>query len=209
MHQTEAVVLQAIPFKEYDRILTLFSPSGLLKLFLKSSKRNYLHTAALASPFTCADFHFTPGRKDLHRFEEGNIVNQHLSLRMDYETFLAAESMIHNVLRSQSIGKPAPKLYILFRMFLEHLPSNPSSIATAFSLKIMLHEGILQLGPLQATERYAGEITNLVGAISFSPQEEEWLTALTLARSLSQITNHQLPGDFRKKIEALLTQAFE
>src|SRR5690242_12913797 len=99
--QVEAIVLQAISFKEYDRNLTLFSPQGVLKLFVRARKRDYFHFAALTSPLTHAEFHYRLGRKDLHYLSEGAIIKQHLRIREQYETLTAAEKMIQAVLHSQ------------------------------------------------------------------------------------------------------------
>ena len=214
---TEAVVLQAAPFKEYDRILTLFSPQGLLKIFVKAKKRDYLHFAALTSPLTYAEFHYTPGRRDLHRLSEGAILKQNLRIRERYETLIAAESIIHSLLRSQWPGKPAPKLYHLFCLFIEHLPEvkNPSIFTTAFLIKILSHEGLLQLGESESTDtyRFAGERYLLsqapIGALPFSAEEEGLLSSIALCRSLAQIAESTPSPNFQQKIDLLFRQTFD
>ncbi|MFC2049265.1 DNA repair protein RecO [Chlamydiota bacterium] len=217
-HQAEGIVLQTTPFKDYDRILTLFSPHGLLKFFVKISKRDYLHSAALTSPWTHIELHYTAGRKDLHRMTEGTILAQNLKLRDRFETLTAADTMVQALLRSQWQGKPAPKLYILFRLFLEHLPTceNPQAGATAFLIKILSHEGLLQLSSElsspQPTSRYGGEqyppSHAPPGSIPFSSAEEALLSQLALSRSLSHITALTLPADFQTKIATLFSQVF-
>lgn len=213
--QIEAIVLHALPFKEYDRILTLFSPQGLLKLFVKGKKKEYLKVVALTSVLTHGEYHFTLGRKELHRLSDGTILNQHLRIRDRFETLLAAERMIKALLQSQWPGKPAPKLFQLFCLLMDHLPNvnDPSALATAFLLKVLRHEGILQLcTPLKSAFRFAGERYSKEeappGALSITEEEEELLTELALCRTLSQIAEHPLSVEFQQKIEHLFTQSF-
>src|ERR1700722_2098610 len=213
--QLEAVVLQAILFREYDRILTLFSPQGVLKLFVKGNKRDYLHLAALTSPLTHAEFHYSQGRKDLHRLSEGTILKQNLLIRASYTTLTAAEKMIQALLQSQWPGKPAPKLFYLFSLFLDQIPypKEYSTLITIFLLKILKHEGVLQLcTSLQSAYRFSGERYSQIdappGALLFTGEEEELLTELALTRSLSHIDGCILSLEFQKKIEILFAQTF-
>jgi DNA repair protein RecO (recombination protein O) len=212
---TEAIVLQAIPFKEYDRILTLFSPQGLLKFFVKVAKKEYLHLAALTSPLTLAEFHYTPGRKGLHRLVEGTILKQNIQIRESYTSLIIAEKMVYALLQSQWPDKPAPKLFALFILLLEHLPTvkEPSSFLTLFLLKLLRHEGLLQLStPLQAVYRFAGERYSQKeappGALLFTEEEEELLTSLALTRFLPDLKECTLSTEFQKKIEILSAQTF-
>lgn len=165
---------------------------------------------------TLAEFHYTSGRKDLHRLFEGSILKQHVRIRDRYETLSAAENMIQALLRSQWAGKPAPKLFQLFTLFIEHLPASqiPSCLSTAFLLKILKHEGILHLcTPLEASFRFAGERYPQPeappGALLFTAEEEEWLAILALARSFVTIDSQPLSPEFQKKIETLFSQAFD
>src|SRR5262249_13667698 len=127
----------------------------------------------------------------------------------------SAEKMVQALLDSQWPEKPAPKLYQLFSLFLELLPQSvhPSSLSTAFLLKVLRHEGILQLSSeMRACSRCAGERypTREVpfGALDFSFEEEALLTELALCRSMTQLSEFQLTMEFIKKIESLFFQAF-
>jgi DNA repair protein RecO (recombination protein O) len=212
--RSEAIVLQGIVFKEYDRILTLFAPHGLFKLFAKGTKRDYFHFAALTTPLTLAEFHYTQGRKDLHRLYEGSVLNQNIHLRERYETLMAAERLVAALLHSQWIGKPAPKLYHLFSLFIGHLSAvkDPYLLVTAFLLKILAHEGVLHLDTPCSTHRYGGErypsSEAPPGALFFSQEEETLLTQLTLCRSLAQFSYYQQNKEFQTKIELLFEQTF-
>lgn len=212
---TEAVVLQSFPFKEYDRILTLFSPLGILKLFVKGRKRDYLQLTALSSPLTHGEFHYTLGRRELHRMNDGTIINQNLRIRECFGAWTSAEKMVSALLLSQWPGKPATRLFQLFTRVLSYLPesADPQSLSTAFLLKILRHEGVLELcTPLQPTSRFAGERYSPTdapqGALSFSEEEEETLAELALSRSLTHLSEQKLSSEFHQKIGALFSQAF-
>ncbi len=214
LHQIEAIVLQSIPFKEYDRILTLFSPQGMLKLIAKGRKKDYLHLNALTSPLTHGEFHYTQGRKDLHKLSEGSVLRQNLKIRDRYETLTTAEKMIRALFKSQWPGKAAPKLFSLFAQFLDHLPKSlPETLYTVFLLKILRHEGVLELkAPLEACSRLGGERhppnQPPPSALPFTEEEEQLLTELSLSRSLSACSI-TIPNNFARKIETLFAQAFE
>lgn len=214
--RTEAIVLHALPFKEYDRILTLFTPQGLLKLFIKIKKRDYLHFAALTSVLTHAEFHYKKGRQDLHRFSEGSILAQHVRIRDTYESLSAAHTMIQAIQQSQWLDRPAPQLFSLVCRFLHHFPKakDPHLLTTTFLLKTLKHEGLLQLQPsITETYRFAGECYEKkqapLGALLFTEEEEMQLVELVLCRSLSQLDEHKTNSEFQNKITSLFNQAYE
>ena len=212
--QVEGIVLQAIPYKDYDRILTLFAPTGILKFFVKIRKRDYLHFAALTSPWTRVELQYALGRKDLHRVQEGTILAQHLRLRDSFANLTAADTMSQALLRSQWQGKAAPQLYSLFRLFLEHLPHSaaPHTYASAFLIKMLAHEGMLQLSKPQQTYRYGGEQYSAShappGHLTFSADEEHVLFQLAVSRSLSHIGALTLHAELHTKIGTLFSQVF-
>jgi len=212
--QTEGIVLQAIPFKEYDRILTLFSSAGLLKFFVKVRKKDYLKCIALTSPWTRVELHYTLGRGDLHRMTEGFILSQHLRLRESLEILEAADTMTKAILHSQLQGKPAPKLYSLLCLFLHQLPSchYPKSLASAFLIKILTHEGLLQLSTHQSTYRYGGELYFPQEAppnhVVMTGEEEKMLSEITHSRSLPFMTSLSLSVDLQSKIATMFQQVY-
>lgn len=214
MLQSEAIVLQAIAFKEYDRILTLFSPNGLIKMFAKG-KKNDFHFAALTSPLTYAEFHYTPGRKELHRLHEGSIINQNLILRQKYEHLVAAEKMCAALLQSQFVGKAAPKLFLLFRLFIEQLSNieDPTVLESAFLIKMMVHEGQLEFSLAEPTFRYGGERyvqkEAPPGSLAFSTDEEKALIKLAQCRSLEELRQSHIEKCFQNKVASLFQQLFD
>jgi hypothetical protein len=118
------------------------------------------------------------------------------------------------ILKSQWQGKGAPRLFQLFSLFLDYLPksSQPSTLATIFLLKILKHEGILQVCfPSQRGYRFAGEVYEEkeapLGALCFSQHEEELLARMALARSLVEIADKKLSDELEKKINSLFSQS--
>lgn len=223
MH-VEGIVLKAVPFKEYDKIITLFTlQEGLLSLFVRGSKRTSLQVAALTTPLTAAEYLYSPGKSSLGRFQEGSLLNQHFQLRESLSFLEAADQLSKAICASQWPGKPAPHLYFLFRTFLEKLPStsSPSSLVASFFLKILKHDGVLQdhsfcslcQSPLHDGFRIGGERFCRTDAPSealfFSSAEEKSLSFLTHSRSLATLASFGVDNDFFKKLSLLFYQAID
>lgn len=218
--QTEGVVLQTFPFKEYDRILTLFTPGGLLKLFVKGRKQNFLQQSALTAPLTIGEYFYIQGRSDLHRFRDGTIFHQNMRIRDNLEALQTANKLIQTILSSQWPGKPSPHLYILFRHFLQKISEteHPQRLIAAFLLKTLKHEGILQLQNICSIcqgftsyrlggECYCEEHAS-PQAIFFTSPEEELLQKLATSRSFEEIVSLSRTSELEENIETLFKQAF-
>lgn len=218
IHRVEGIVLTAFPFREGDHIITLLTPSGILKIFIKSRKNRQ---NALAFPLTEGEYLYVQARSDLLRFHEGTILSQNIKIRDRLETLLTAEKMIQALLSSQWPGKPTPHLYQLFRLFLQKLPTlqSPTWMAPIFFLKILKHEGMLQMQPRCTTcgdaavmrrygaERFCAKHAPLL-AQEFSPDEEKMLYILTESRSFEKMLSIPLEEPFIEKVEILFNQAF-
>lgn len=214
--QVEGIVLQSFPFKEYDHILTLFTPQGLLKFFAKGKKQYN----PLISPLTRGEYFFSQGRNDLHRLCEGSILSQNIKIRDSYENLKTAFFLIDALLRSQWPGKAAPQLYHLFSLFLQQIPEakDPMSLGIAFLIKIVKHEGILQtastcsLCEKEAAYRYGGESFCEVHADNeaflFLPEEEALLLKIAGCLSMQILTEESYPPAFLEKIKTLFAQCF-
>ncbi len=218
----QAVVLETSPFKEYDRIITLFSEQGLVKLFVKVSKRDFLLQNALTSPLVLGEYVCIQGRGNLLQFRDGTILCHHMSIRDHFEKYEIAQKMMQIILRSQWQGKPAPQLYTLFQVFLEKIstitPTN--SLLSAFILKTLKHEGILQLDSNCATcqerivggKRFKGERYCIKHAppdsLSFSAEEEREIERLSESRSWEKVLLPLSSCSFSEKIETLFNQLF-
>ncbi|MCB1073889.1 MAG: DNA repair protein RecO, partial [Chlamydiia bacterium] len=70
--RVEGIVLKAIPFKESDRILSIFTPDrGIISLFVKRISKSRPAMVNLTTPLCRAEFVFRKGRSDLYRFIDG------------------------------------------------------------------------------------------------------------------------------------------
>ena len=83
--KTEGIVLKAIPFKENDRILSLFTPDrGVMSLYVRGLSKKKPALVNLTTPLCRAEYHFRKGRSDLYRFIDGTILDLHLPMRRSY-----------------------------------------------------------------------------------------------------------------------------
>lgn len=220
LNKTEGIVLQATNYREYDKILTIFTPhNGLLKLFVKATKKTKLNLHPYSVPLAKGEFLYSEG-KALCKLHEGSLLNSHHELRNSLECLETAAKMISALLKSQIGDKSSPKLYLLFSFYLENLQNSkyPETVYISFLLKLLKHEGILQRGgctyckePLKFSYRYGGESFcekhALKGSQSFSEEEEKILFFLSEGRDFSKIGSFPLDKSFISKIISLFAQA--
>lgn len=204
------VILSVLDFREKNRIATIFSPEGLVKLV---GQRSSLLTA-----LTEGEFLFTEGRGDLGKLRDGTILDQHLRLRKRFESLEAAGKMAQAVLKTQWPGKEAPQLFHLFKTLLRLIPEveQPEELTSIFLVKTMKHEGVLQLldqcsyCERQPCKRFGGERFCQEhapeGALELSEEEEKQLNQIAEERSSKRLTG-QLKGLY-KPIESLFNQVF-
>lgn len=217
LNKTEGIVLQATNYREYDKILTIFTEKGLLKLFVKTSRKNKLNHLPFTVPLAKAEFLYFE-RKTLSKLHEATLINPHYELRNSLPHLEAASKIISAILRSQMSDKSAPKLYLLFSLFLENLHASncPETVYISFLLKLLKHDGLLQKGDCSyckepSSHRYGGEAFcekhALRGSKVFLAEEEKLLEFLTNARHFSKIASFSLDKNFIGKINALFDQA--
>lgn len=188
MHEerTQGIVLRSLDYKDNQRIVTGFTPIGLISLIVKGiAKKN----SALTTPFCEAEFVLKKGRSDLWLFLDGTVLNSHLSLREKLPSLQAAGSMAQVILSSQLPGKSSYDLYSLFRAYLQQIPSfeSPASLVASFQLKLLGYEGLLA-PPLEE---------------GFSFSQEEWplLQQLYHAKQYSALRSLVLPAHMPQKID--------
>jgi DNA repair protein RecO (recombination protein O) len=187
LEKTEGVVLRSLVYGENARILTLFTrEAGLISLIVKgvSGKRVYL--LSLCSPFCSGEFIYRKGGSDLYRFQDGTIVDEHISLRREWRYIETAAVLARALLQSQLPGKSAPLLYALFLAYLKQIPQfeNRPTLVASFKLKLLLHEGLLAF-----------------------EQETSPIQALLAARSFRSLKEIEISPDLVDKIEELFNRA--
>ncbi len=142
--RAEGIVLKTLNYKEKDRICTVFTKEhGVVALLVKGASTPA--RSSLSTPFCEAEWIYVKGRGDLYRVNDASLIDTHADLRSSFAHLQAAGEMAAVLLHSQFPAKQAPQLYAIFSRFLKQLPtfSNPTTLLTAFYLKLLHHEGVL------------------------------------------------------------------
>ncbi len=222
--KTDGIILNAINFRDYDQILTVFTgDQGLLKFIVKRAHSKKSGKGALTAPLTRAEFVYFKGRGEIYNCQELSSINQHLELRTKWDDLAAAGDMAKALLESQMPHKPAAILYELLHCYLSKIPSctNPKALAASFRLKILRHDGLLHLTPTCSscgatlTEQHIAEGQSychqhaLQNAVHFTADEMETVLLLTFSRSLAILAITPLTDDLQAKILQLFKGAIE
>jgi DNA repair protein RecO (recombination protein O) len=216
--KVEAIVLKAIPFKERDRIITLFSKEvGLLSLIIKNITKPHLF--ALSTPFASGEFLYRKGKSELFFFLDGTLLDNRCFLREDLSNCKAASSMAKALLEFHFPQSHVTKVYPLFISYLNQIPlfEKKETLVFSFLMKILLHEGILHLSSLcnvckkqPASYLLSGEslcsLHKEQGALAFSAEEWKNLEILTYSRSFRLLKEINFSESLETKIAALFQQ---
>lgn len=178
-----ALVLRHTALKENDYIATLLSPDeGMISLVVRGISRRRYPLLCLIEPFTIGEFLFVRGKKELHRFLDGSLIDPQLFLRKELSSLQAAGQLCNDLLDSQLPGKPSHYLYALLTTYLKQLPLFPDKtpLTCSFRLKLLFHEGMLCMegGALH----YAGG-----ESLSIDTETQQWITVLTHQRSFATL----------------------
>lgn len=144
-HKTEGIILRATPFRDYDHILTLFTPdAGLIQLMVYGSQSKKKGGQALYMPLIKVESVYQEKGGEIFSCKELSLIDSYPYLRKELRYLEAACDLLKCVSGSQLNGKPAPLLYLLLSRFLEKIPEAqfPEVLAAAFRLKILMHEGV-------------------------------------------------------------------
>lgn len=211
----EGTILRSLLFRDYDRILTVFSlEAGLIKFVIKGINKKFL----AATPFTVAEFIYLPGKNDLHKCQEMTPFHSHLPLRNSLACLEVACEMSKTILQTQPAETPTPLLYSLFQWTLHKIPlvKDPYVLLLSFYLKLLKHEGLLHLitsenqccsqcnTPLQESHLMGGEFFCSshapATAIAFAEEEMKWLSILASLSSFQEIKEMVIAKESREKI---------
>lgn len=190
--KTKGIVLRSIPFKDRQKILTIFTEEiGLMTLIIKGlSKSSYL--LPFTETFCEAEWIYARKSSDLCVFHDGSIFNLHLPLRQKYTFLQTALEMAHAILSTQMAGKHSPDLYVLFSAYLKQIPQSlfPNTLLASFYLKMLKHEGVLDRSLFQSYE--------------FKPYEK-FLSPLFEAKYFREIASLEIPST----LLPLIKQSFQ
>ena len=197
MLRVEGIVLSRLQYQDYDQILTIFTlQEGLVKLICKQASRSKKGMNASTSPLTRAEFVYRLGKGEISRCDEVSVIQQYVALRQRLDYLESACDMLKALSQSQMLGKPAPALYALLSYYLEHLPlmQVPEVLALSFRLKILRHEGILDLEE--------------EGAKVFSPEDLRWMHHFAYCQNFAELREIGLPVEGRLKCHHLFEMAY-
>jgi DNA repair protein RecO len=189
---TEGIILHTIDFKDYDKILSLFTPDhGLVKAILYRARAK---GKTPVEPLVLGDFLLSPARGELLPCREMSVQNRYLSLRDHYHQLEAGCDLVQAILQSQMVEKPAPDLYKLLKYYLERLglAKDPRALAASFRLKILNHEGLLNLDE----EQHEGQLNR-----HFFPDELTLIAQLTNTRSFAELAERVVSPSLHQKVK--------
>lgn len=220
--RTDAIVLHALPFRDYDKILTLFTRElGLVKAIARKQLLSKASKGGI-DPLTEAEFILDQSQNDLFRCSDLSLKRQNLQLRKEYTKLHTACRMAKTLSASQMAGKPAPLLYQLFSAYLDKLPEcrNPEALFLSFMLKLLRHEGLINTEPgcsscgcpdaqfhAVAGALYCGSHSP-PGSRPFSSEEAKLLHTLDSTRSYSELESLALPSSFAERVEQSFYKPF-
>jgi DNA repair protein RecO len=176
---SEGIILQAANFRDFDQIVTVFTENeGIMKFIAKrgNAPKNQLKCAIL----TKAEFVYTIGKSDLYTLSELSTKEHYLQLRKSLSSLNTSCECLKAILETQMLHKPAPFLYKLLTAFLTKIHTfteNQEALESSFRLKILLHEGVLDLdseGYFSSEEHYI--VHQLVVENSFAKLQKIFIT---------------------------------
>jgi DNA repair protein RecO (recombination protein O) len=213
MEKTEGVTLKAVPYKDGEKILSVFSKeNGLATFIIKKLSLKKPELLNGANLFCLSEFVYLKGQREIYFLKDLTLLNSHLFLREDLSYIEQAALMARALCDSQLPNKKAPELYELFKKYLLKIPEfkNELTLAYSFILKLLLHEGLLHLTgscsrcPKQTASLFQGEPLCQdhapAYALNFIPEEIELLKILAYSRSFSELKNLTFPVFFKEKI---------
>lgn len=218
--QIEGIILKAMNFQDHDKILTVFSETlGVIKLIVKKGNTKQF-PAHLTSPFTQAEFICTRGNSDLLKCQEISLIKVYPSFREDFCQLEAACNILKAVLDSQPAHTSAPQLYALCKSYLNKIArmENPHLLAESFRLKLLRHDGLLNLNPvcsicsapLQIQYVNAGESYCKIHApdrpLIFDEDESAAIVIMAYCQTFAQLEPIDLTPNLRVKIQQLFSE---
>lgn len=210
----EGIVLRAMEYKDTQRLVTLFSPTGLYHIVVKRLSSKRVGPLLASSPFSKSECIVQRGQSALFSCSDLSLLDDYSALRTRYAFMEAAGSLARAVLHTQLPGKPAPLLYQLLELYLQKIPllEEQTPLVVSFQLKLLKHEGLLRLSmycPLCPHQPAAfllkGEslcsMHDQQGGISFSREEWALLLSLCEARYIDDLRSHMIPPSFVEKVQ--------
>ena len=215
----EGIVIGGIPFREKDLIVQLFSPKGVLSLFVAGGAK-VTKTSIAPSPLMRIECLLVPSQRGMAKAKEISLIDGYLRLRDTLPRLTCALEIIQAIKKTQLEQKPSEQLYKLTQSFLEALKTQaPGILLASFYLKLLRHEGLFALpkmctqchAPLHSLFIFERESYCLTcapkKALYFSEAERLQLTTLAMTRSLKTLSLLSVPKTLLEKVQKLFEQS--
>lgn len=222
--QCKAIVLSSFNYRDYDRIVSLYTDlKGLIKVIIHGANRPKSTKLIFCQPFTLIDLIYLPKKGDIHSFKEGKVLNAHLHLRDSFDSLQAAVQLLDITTKSQIPEEPSAKIFPLLMSYLQkmNLFGNPYILSSSFLLKILLIAGqwtvqtkcnkcsvSLQNFYFVSSSYYCAQCTPSK-ELEFNLDEMQILTKLIGERSFNELNQVQLSQELQKKINMLFLVSFQ
>ena len=218
--QIEGIVVHTIPFKDYDRIVTLFAPhEGLIKLVAKGVNKKGKGYGM--EPLAFIEVLCSEGRSGLYTCYESAVLDSHLPLRSSLSVLNAACDMLQTISATQQPGKPAVELFQLLTASFMRLPATdyPATLASSFRLKTLRFEGLISphfycaaCGISLNEKSFYGEggayceLHAPQESVFFTQEEQDLFLLLAFCRDFALLRDLPLNETFHSKICHLFDQ---
>jgi DNA repair protein RecO (recombination protein O) len=215
-HHAEGIILKVVPFRDYDQILTLFTPyEGVIKLFYHGSRSKRRGGQGACIPLTKVEIVYQESRGEMFTCRELRLVESYPFLRDEWLHLETGCDLIHTISVSQLAGKGAPLLYLLLCLYLQKIPhlDDPWVLPISFRLKLLKHDGLVafpfictECGELLLTGAYTLEsecwcaLHQEKGARFWEQCDLELLYRLTNCQSYREICSDQISKAFQSKV---------
>lgn len=165
-YRIEGVVIRAVPFKDYDCILSLFTrEEGLIKFVVKGAYHAKNGKGSVVVPLSLIEAIYSRGRSELYSCSELAMINPQHSLRQSLPFLEGACEMLKAIEATQLPGKVSSELYQLLLVYLKKLPESIDTkcVSASFYLKTLNYEGLLSsaLFPMNEEDRQMVEVLTL------------------------------------------------
>ena len=221
--QEEGIILHTFDYRDYDQILTLFTPNeGIVEAVKAGANRPKRRGGVETSPLTQAEFILVRGKQELMKCREISVKDRHLGCRQNIETLETACELLQALRNTQMPGKASPALYALLESYLQKIPKidSPQRLALSFRMKLLRHEGHFSN---QLTCTLCQEVLPTLhfshgeyfcrkhapsGCVHFSKEETEELHRCAFGKTFSEVLSQSMHPEFQEKTRALFNHFF-
>lgn len=221
----KGLILKSQIHQESNCIITVFSEKGLTNVFVKKGLGKHNKHRTNIIPITLSEIIYESKQNQLKILKDSSLIRSYQEIKTNYDNIMTAGQLVSAILNSQWFEKPAPLLYSLLINLLENIPlfKNKKLILSTFLLKIMKHDGILDITDTCSTcqtplvtnfFRYKGTVLcpnhNRDKAIFFTKNEQLFLQTLANCRKIKDLIDlDQFEINLLKKIYQLFEQTFQ